>query len=359
MLESHKPFRATAVDENGVAHSFVHVGGSLGGIDGQWVPDLEEKQDAKTCYDRLIRTGAGWLLIKKFGTVCRYEMTYLADHRAYEGEFGGKISQIIPVNRLMGSEYKTLYEYGRMFQVEDRLGNKLFYEYPNWKTLIPSKIYDPDRPNQVLSIEQNGHGRVIAVRGPAGDTVRYQYGTLESAGASNNVQVLKSVTRGEGEDVKKVEYGHTFDLQYELDPDPTSPMSTRYGYVDLRVIKDERGYSHLFDYEFVSQAAAYSWSGYQSEPQRMKRLSGVPKLLKKITRPNGQVINFSGDRTLEFRSNGTIYTPGIKTKVESSSTGSYTYHFTSPKIFCPVPLTIDSAQNVSEIGRASCRERVS
>ncbi|WP_078815215.1 hypothetical protein, partial [Prosthecobacter debontii] len=344
--ESNQPFRATAVDENGIAHSFVHVGGAFGGINEQWLPDLEEKQDAKTCYDRLIRTGGGWLLIKKFGTVCSYEMTHLTDLRAKVGEFEGKASQIISSDRRLGSKHKTIYEYGRMFQVEDRLGNKLFYEYPNLNTLIPSKIYDPDRPNQVLSVEQNGHGRVVGVRGPAGDTVRYQYDILESAGALNNVQVLKSVTRGEVEDEKRVEYDHTFDLQYELDPDPTSPMPDCYGYVDLRLIKDERGYSHFFDYEFVSQAAAYSWSGYQSEPPRMKRLSGVPKLLKKITRPNNQIVTFSGDRTLEYRSDRTINTPGIVTKVESSSAGTYTYHFTSPRIFCPVPLSIDSAQNV-------------
>lgn len=343
---SNQPYRATAIDENGSGHSFVLVG--YPGLGGRWVSNAEEKQDAKTCYDQLTQVSGGWELRKKFGTVCYYEMTYVADTRAIEGRFGGRVSQIISADRVNGSDADAYngYEYGRLRKVIDRLGNELVYDYPNGNTLIPNKIYDPDRPNQILSIEQNADGRVVAVRGPAGDTVYYQYAVLNSAGIENDIQVLTHVKRGEGEDAKIVQYTHDYDSQLELDADPTSPTRGSYGYVDLKSITDERGYSYDFEYEFASQMACYYSNGYVSEKPWMKRLSGIPKLLKTIVKPNGQIVSFTGDRTLEYQSNGEVNTQGIFTRVSSLSTGAYTYAFTEPSLFCPVPLTADSSQSV-------------
>ncbi|MCW0218828.1 MAG: hypothetical protein OJI67_10950 [Prosthecobacter sp.] len=346
---SNQPFRATVVDENGSSRSFVMIGSP--NLGSQWIPALDEKQDAKTCFDRLVKVEGGWELHKKYGTVCRFEMIFKDDTRIENfGDFGnslfgGGIVHSISSDRVDGSYSMNMYEYGRMTSVEDRMGNQLHYEYPEGiEGLIPWKIYDPDRPSQVMYIEQNDDGRVVNIRGPSGETVHYSYDDVTERGVTFNV--LDSVQRGDGPTAPTVHYTYEYTEQGELDADPTIPNAGLYGYIDLASITDERGNTHAFEYEFATQCTYHYSNGYKDEDPWMKRQSGVPRLMKTMVRPNLQTVEFSGDRSLQYLMNGTVVTNGITTTVTSPSTGTYTYTFTQPQVFCPVPLTAESSQSV-------------
>lgn len=355
------PVRATVVDEQGTTRSFVQI---RFGVDDIWVPDLDQKQDAKTCFDRLVRCPntdpVVWELHKKFGTTCRYEMMFKGDSRTFVGSFGGGSIQRFPADRQNGSESNLSYQYGRMRNVIDRQGNELRYTYPDdnaqasaLQSFIPSKIHDPTRPSQAVHIAQD-NGLIKSIRGPSGELVHYQYTFIDpdGNGPQPSIPVLNRVIKGaneDDEDAVVVLYSLAYSEESELDVDPTSPQASLYGHIDINAITDERNYIHHFGYADLSDSAQttsdYS-NGYYSYN---KRQCGGPRMVKTILRPNGQTVTFGGNRGIHYDQSGnvTLTNPsGLTTTVTSSTTGTYTYSFNEPHIFCPVPLSADSPQNV-------------
>lgn len=344
-----QPYRATVVDENGSSRSFVRIRNASNLY--EWVPALDEKQDAKTCYDRLVQSTADpriWTLHKKYGTVCTYEMIFANDQRASnrgmpDGRFGGQVAQAISTDRIAGGSL-TCYEYGRMITTQDKLGNQLEYQYNSQmgpggpiESMIPSVIKDSRRPWLAMYITQNG-GRVTSIEGPSGEKIHYGYQTRQIGGQQFNV--LTEVKRGAGPSVK---YSYVCNEELERDADQTNPFATIYNHVNLASIEDELGRVHSFEYE-PAHGTAYEYSnGYE---KWIKGQSGSPLLLKKIVRPTAQEINFSGNRNMTYFMNGTVNTNGIVTEVSSLGTGTYTYKFTAPHVFCPVPLSQDASQSV-------------
>lgn len=316
-------FRKVVVtDEQGATAVFFRVYKDEEGVhhtQDVWVHSREEKQDAKTAYDTLetVRDeegfATGFIYRKKYGTVCTYAMTMLFQGFAND--------------RLEPGHTFTDYSYARLTKVEDRWGNELQYTYPSDTTLIPNKIHDPDRPNQVVTITQND-GVVAAVRGPSGETIEYNYSTQNSG--DDLVQYLSSVERG----------GHTVSYQYEteiepipgVDLDADGPPDPQHRHFSLTRITDERGGEYKFEYEFNhgNKYVEVSGDGFATRSQL-----GMPRLVKKVTLPNNAVTTFGGTRQLVCQSDATLGAVSMQTQV-SGPCGTYTYTFTQPDVFVPL-----------------------
>ncbi|WP_256199843.1 hypothetical protein [Verrucomicrobium spinosum] len=310
-------------DEEGVLHpNDVHV----------WMHTREEKQDAKTAYNTFEtiwdenQQVTGFVYRKKYGATCTYELV--------------PIFQFFSNNRLDGAHTFTDYTYARLTKVEDRWGNKLLYSYPTDTTLIPNKIEDPDRPNQVVTITQN-NGVVTAVRGPSGETVEYNYATQNTG--DDLVRYLSSVERG----------GQTVSYQYEteiepvpaIDLDADGPPDPQNRHFSLTRITDERGGDYEFEYEFNygNKYLEVSGDGFMTRSQL-----GMPRLVKKVTLPNNAVTTFGGTRQLVCQSDATLNAVSMETQV-SGPCGTYTYTFTQPDVF--VPLAQDPDRNPDPFSR--------
>jgi hypothetical protein len=217
--------RAVVVDEMGSRQNFYLMGSSL------WVHSGEELLDAKTAKNQFsakyrAQGTTGIMLAKKFGTTCFYEMTTL--------------TQSFPPDRQQGfsdpeSDNREHYNYARLREVRDRLGNRLIYSYPSSDSLIPHTISDPDRPGRKVSISQLD-GVITAVRGPAGETIQYDYDPLNNVGG----HLLSSVQRGSN----TVHYAYETALETDPTPDASSPL--HFMHLELSGITDELGRTYTF-----------------------------------------------------------------------------------------------------------------
>jgi hypothetical protein len=171
--------KATVVDEAGTGHSYVQGAGG-------WEHTREQPLDVKTAQNVF----TGGVLIKKFGTVCYYESTPISQ------TFGEIVVPMTAEEQLQMEEdaflgknrTPKLIHYARLVEVRDRHGNRLKYHYPVAGTLIPDRIYDPERPGHQLQIVQNA-GRVVQVISPDGQVVSYSY-------PGGGMNCLLSVSRG-------------------------------------------------------------------------------------------------------------------------------------------------------------------
>ncbi|WP_265593646.1 sugar-binding protein, partial [Verrucomicrobium sp. BvORR034] len=284
-----------------------------------WIHSREEKQNARTAFDSLetIRDAGnavvGFKYTKKYGAVCTYQIT--------------PIYQLHTSDRVDGSFKYVELRYARLTHVGDRWSNQLVYTYPSDTTLIPNKIHDPARANQLVTITQ-ADGVVTAVRGPSGETVSYSY-SLQGTG-DDQVRSLTTVQRG-GSQVN-YQYETVTEAAPAADLDPNGPLEPDHRHFNLTRIEDERGADYDFTYEFNHGNKYYETSG---PAFRLRCQLGLPRLVKKVTLPDASVVNFGGTRSIQAQSDATISSGSVQTVV-SGPGGTYTYTFTQPDVFVPL-----------------------
>ena len=300
---SNNPVMTAEVhDEQGVAQKFLakKIEPSI------WKHSREEMSNART----LSNTFDGLVLRRKFGTICTYVKCGL--------------QQNLPGNRLQPSPNDVVeYTYARLTEVRDRLGNRLVYEYANDTTLIPSRIYDPDRSGRQIYI-MHENGRVSSVRGPSGEQVSYD----------NTTEGLTSVMRNGA----KVQYEYL--NRIETNSSDTHPNSdtngiNAYYHTELASITDELQRKHSFSYQYDhSVIYIHSYSG-GSEAQRFQL--GLPMKIRQVTLPDGQVVTYDGRKSCTSRHGTTasVTADPVATTLVSGPAGQFTYNFSEPYVFIP------------------------
>lgn len=295
--------RADVVDEQGTGYTYVK--------DGGWIHTKEEKVDTKTQFDTLqgpvqVSGVAGsYILRKHFGTTVFYEPT--------------TIFQSYPGNREANEGWMTHVTYLRISSVVDRYGNRLVYQYQT-NSLVPSLIYDPDRPGHRISIQQSG-GRITRVAGPGGAIVDYQYeGMLGAA------PLLHSVTRP---DTNATIYSYDVILENDyavnpLRPRPPGSSESIMTHLALRSITGPSGSTWTFNWNFN-----HGFS-YITEDGSFIQI-GQPRMVQSVLWPSS-----SGSTTL-FGSRGGVGTlpSGAASTTVTGAGGVYLYEFSLPSVFIP------------------------
>ncbi|WP_395746281.1 RHS repeat-associated core domain-containing protein [Prosthecobacter sp.] len=301
-IDTLKPLISAEIhDEQGAVQRFLTADAI------NWEHSREEMSNART----LGNSFDGVVLKKKFGTTCTYTMCSL--------------EQDMTRNRIEGSDEDLVsYLYARLTEVKDRLGNRLLYEYANDTTLIPSRVYDPDRPGrQIYVMHQNG--RVTSVRGPAGEEVTY----------NNTDAGLTSVTRGDA----TVQYGYVNRTETKSsvnspDTDGADTLDAHY-HTELASITDELNRTYSFGYEY-DHSVVYVHSSAGGNPTERYRL-GLPMQIKQVMLPDGQTVTLSGNRlfTSPYGVNPTVNATATATTDVTGPAGSFHYAFTEPFVFVP------------------------
>lgn len=335
-------------DETGAVQNYIVVNSA-------WQRNLDDNADAKTRYDRLQSLPSGQLeLQKKFGTVCRYGIVPL--------------KQKVGNDRVNGSSRFDYFRYARLVSVEDRWGNELVYEYADGTTLIPSRIFDPLRPDRQVWIRQQD-GLVTEVRAPGGETTRYHYAAAVAVNtpaswnpnmSSYNAPVLIGVSHAVPEatnvdaciggviekaantpaesyyaDLPPSSVQYRYHLTGEEDKNPPVPeQSTRpyYTHIELSGIKDEIGNA----YKFVGVLDLSKQYLVVAEEGGWRTQHGQPLLMRHVTLPDNQSVTFEGGARTTRINGGVVSVTGncIRTAV-SGPAGAYGYLFNMPHVFEP------------------------
>ncbi|WP_395748832.1 RHS repeat-associated core domain-containing protein [Prosthecobacter sp.] len=277
---------ATVVDEQGGSMSYVLKSPGL------WIHSGEEQLDAKTAKN----TFDGTMLVKKFGTKCFYE--------------DAGIQQIMPASRVGGSNIMMHVHYSRLLEVWDREGNRLRYEYAGPGTLIPERIYDPERPGRCIQILQE-NGRVVAVRGPDGHTVNYNYAGL----------CLDSVERGG----TSVHYG--YQQTWEAAANGNTDLNHRTNHIDVQSITDELNRQYVFIRDFDHSRLL---THYTLHP-----MPGLPRVLTGVTTPAGTMqltASWAGNRSMVLGGDNVYADSSIRTCTALDGTVT-TYNFGNPHVY--------------------------
>ena len=307
-----EPVRATVIDENGQAFSFVK-------FETAWLPMPTSSHEAKS-FMTTLSEGDGYFLFRhKHGNVLRFEKI-------------GK-SQELMRDRVEGSDNSEIYSYARLNSVTDRLGYQLVYSYSDDgpEGLIPERIQaclldsleaveklNPEESDEVVGTEIPGmqiwlrqeNNRVTQVWDPNGNIIQYDYGAVEydiyngSVGAevTKDMDTLDAVTFSDG-GVTGYAYEHVTEGDYtpknpddlEARPPYADPVNLApcdsitqhvdYEHINLVSITDANEQTYTFKYGFDHSKETYVnnsvTSGYYIQ-------TGSPRYVKKVVLPIGE-----------------------------------------------------------------------
>jgi RHS repeat-associated protein len=326
-INSDKPTcTATVVDEQGGATRFLSAG-----YGSPWEHTNEEFTNAKSAASELI----GWPLMmnftlkKKFGTTCHYE-SVIPRSIAYTGLLGYAIDH----DRISGSDEMSYHIFARLSWVQDRLGNRLIYEYPDADTLTPSRIYDPDRSGRQITFENDLLGRVVKARGPSGETVTYEYQGTNGG--------LSRVTHGSGSVQYMYEEFQERDENYWRWGGAENPIFHQ----NLTSIIDELGRPYTFQYT-VDQDITYDTFSAGRVERRIQL--GMPRRVAVVDGPAG-LVSFTGSRKIHagwpsqanWPAGGgasgladSVYPEATASTSVSGPAGNVTYQFSAPVVKMP------------------------
>jgi RHS repeat-associated protein len=265
------PISVSVVDEEGRSLRF----GTENGRDFFAWPS--SKADAKAYLHTLKRIpGVGqddtFVLEKKFGSTLTYKKCaawFLCSN-----------------DRLSGSQNATKYSYWRLHSVRDRYGNELRYDYGaewnaaspqvniNTVSLIPTRIWCPQRAGQELIITRKNLRTVDKITGPLNRTCSFVYDDHTASGSSttpltaSQSYVFPTLTKVIFPDQTFTEYSYETSPRVETIKAPPVPAGqpsdpdkyTWYFHTNLKTIKDKRGNQHSFDYTFNSSVEYYEGS---------------------------------------------------------------------------------------------------
>lgn len=235
------------------------------------------KADAKAYLHTLKRVpGVGqddtFVLEKKFGSTLTYKKCaawFLCSN-----------------DRLSGSQNATKYSYWRLHSVRDRYGNELRYDYgADWNatspqvnintvSLIPTRIWCPQRAGQELIITRKNLRTVEKITGPLNRTCSFDYVNHTASGTSttpltaSQSYVFPTLTKVIFPDLTYTEYSYDTKPRVETIKAPPVPAGqpsdpdkyTWYFHTNLKTIKDKRGKQHSFDYTFNDSVEYYEGS---------------------------------------------------------------------------------------------------
>ena len=292
---------ATALDENGSPYQFAWIHGE------GWVPTPGATVDADAYTTRLQPVGSSsFIMTKKFGTTLTYNKLPFSQsvHSPRTTRDPTKVSAI---------QHTSYY---RVVKVEDPKGAELNYQYPGPKTLVPSVIFDPERPNYRISISQNLEGKILAVKNPNGQVTRYEYGRKLFPLWQSYVYELRRVIRPDGTDVQ-YQYDHEVELDggielsgllgsYESVSDVNAPalaailetLPMNKFHANLSSITNSHGATHSFEYKF-NQNTKFWENGEFPNPGYLKRQPGKPRWVSKVHLPQpGDFVSFDHNVSL-------------------------------------------------------------
>lgn len=241
------------------------------------------------------------VLRKKFGTTLTYDAV-------------PNLDQQHNINRTGPSAKYIRHRYYRLSKVEDRYGNQIRYSYPNPdKTLIPSRIFDPKRPELKIDItlKSGDPYRVESIKDPRGyvHTFTYADASLPPLGAIPPVTSRQWLTRITDPLNGKVDY--SYEAGYETDP--SGGASVYHSYINLVGISDKKGVQTTISYavEKNKYSLQQSFSGLQPS-----LIYGLPRIVKTVRRavgrPEEQVAEFARGAGLNwiYDANGARITSG-------------------------------------------------
>ncbi|MBC2592658.1 hypothetical protein H5P28_00130 [Ruficoccus amylovorans] len=295
-----EPVRATVIDENGQAFSFVKFG------DG-WLPMPTSSHEAKSFMTELEEGDDYFLFRHKHGSVLRFNKL--------------SATQEVMRDRVEGSKSQDICSYARLETVTDRMGYQLAYTYSDGDTegLIPVKIQacrlgteetvGTPIPGLQIWLRQEGN-RVTRVWDPNGNEIDYAYGTVSydvfdprvAANVTQDMAVLSEVSFAD-ESTSTYTYEHVTEGDYTPrnpedledvapyeDPESLAPCDSitqhiDYEHINLESITDANDQTYTFTYgfdhskeTFVTNSVA---SGYYIQ-------TGNPRYVKKVELPIGE-----------------------------------------------------------------------
>lgn len=289
------PITAMVIDESGGVHTFFMYHDPVTGKPGFFpMPSARNEQQSPNLETLTIDdsgTIQRYIFKRKYGTTLTFELTSL--------------SQSLSESRLDGSDYLSIYTYAHLTSAVDRVGNVLVYSYTTPDDLIPYLISCPSQPQVKLSIEQGvvsgtstpSQSRITAIWDANGNKTTYHYkayadGTYPSG--SRKAYCLDYVTAPDGAVT-------TYDYQYDLEPDLTPPSpgqaTSSFGHLDLASIKDPNNHKYQFSYADSSNNPVFDHSKLSTKNDTKYPQCGLPRILTKITLPDGTFSTFSNNNT--------------------------------------------------------------
>jgi len=172
------------------------------------------------------------------------------------------------------------HSYHRLSFVEDRLGNRLDYHYPDDNTLIPDRITDSKRANAVLTVTHNGQ-RISSIKDPSGNEVQYRYRTVTVD--QDQITMLERVTYPDG---SFVHYGYDHDAELDRTADAI------VHHLNLGAILNPEGHAWNFHYEFAINQQDLA------TPRPESKEGGLPRWVSCVTLPDGKKATFANDRIM-------------------------------------------------------------
>lgn len=259
------------VDQNGSRHRFIQVSNVVGDTGG-YVPvpsDSRENGDYLTLFD-------GTTFTDRYGTRIVFN--------------GPHVAQSVSTNRNENAGSES-HNFTAPSYIQDRLGNKLTYTFPNngsadgstpntIKTLIPSTIVFSGATTQKISIAQDGTGHVTSIWDPNGNRFDYTYQdkTYVASNQQYTEKVLKTVT---GPDNRQTQYDYIIAVEADLTPnDITNGQKTDKLHLDLSSIADPNNNTYQITYGFDHTKFSYDLGTNNYYPE-----TGAPSYVTNIQLP--------------------------------------------------------------------------
>lgn len=331
-----QPYNAVVTDENGATRRFATYRG------GAWYPVPSGVADQGGLYESLVDNGTTLTYTRKFGNRLTFEKI------AYRKRIMGDRAPASAPSGCGSNLSVTDYSYARLTTIQDRYGNQLFYEYPDASSLVPSRIHDPLRGQQltITSIAVGNYRRVTEVTDPRGNKLQYAY-VAGGTGYYSYSQLASVTTRDAATNaiVDKVEYNYT---EYTF-PDQR-PAALKQGIVanagdakHLNLTKITTSpnwtaatptkWSHDFTYVNYASDLYHETRVVNSLGSFTYKQNSRPRRIANVTQPDGSKSYFYYGQM-----SGTTASPSLANRatVGALSSGPYIYGSTSNWIYTTV-----------------------
>ena len=273
---STSPAQTIVTDETGAVHTFILWYDPTTKAEKYFPMPTAKNEQQTPNLESLTSDGkapATYTFKRKYGTTLIYQDTGLLE--------------AVSEDRLEGSFYKTYNRYARLVQAQDRLGNTVRYQYGSLNTLIPSTITVDNQPDSKLYIQQmpvseilggtstNPQSVITAIWDANGNKTSYGY----SSAFGTKSCVLTSVTAPDG---AVTHYGYSSAGEQDTTPQsPQDPRKATYSFLDIGLITDPRGNTYTFDYTFDHSKRSYMnnpsipFNGYYIQPGAPRNVTAV------------------------------------------------------------------------------------
>jgi len=353
--QKKQPDQAIVTDETGAVHTFaVWYSANPTPPNGtttytlKFFPMPTAKNEAQapnleTLTANTSTTPVTYTFTRKYGTTLVYQSTGLA--------------QRISNDRVKGSAYSTIYQYARLIQAKDRVGNIVSYQFQGPTNLVPDSITVANQPGIKLSIEQQPLSALIsgststqsvitAIWDANGNKTTYGY---SAAPGDTDAAELTSVTTSDG---ATTNYTYSAQSEADLTPHASSDPGSTYWYADIASITDPLRNTYKFSY-----VMDHSKDNYMDNPQVYTGYytqSGSPRDVSLVTMPDTTTASFVNTNNqspicLYSSSNGGLTVSGPRSSQVTDATGfTRTYTFTNSQVV-PLPKFPDPVATSSTV----------